>query len=55
MRAGNPVVLVPDEEYRKKFTDEPGKYFTHHLFAPYEFLVRRYYGPAAGGAGGTQK
>lgn len=54
MRAGNPVVLVPDEEYRKKFTDEPGKYFTHHLFAPYEFLVRRYY-PVAGGGGTTQK
>ena len=45
MRAGTPIVLVPDAEYRKKFTENgANRYFVHHLFEPYQFLIRQYYG-----------
>lgn len=43
MRAGSPIVLMPDEEYHKKFLEKPGVYFTHHLFEPYIFLMKKYY------------
>lgn len=42
-RTGTPVVLVPDDTYRNRFPDMPGNYFTHHLFDPYIFLVKRMY------------
>jgi hypothetical protein len=42
-RAGSPIVLVPDEAYRERFPERPGNYFTHHLFEPYVFLVKRRY------------
>jgi hypothetical protein len=43
MRAGSPIVLLPDEEYHKKFIEKSGVYFTHHLFEPYIFLMKKYY------------
>jgi pimeloyl-ACP methyl ester carboxylesterase len=43
MRAGIPIVLMPDEEYRNKFPVDPQKPFGHHLFASYASLVMKYY------------
>lgn len=43
MRAGNPVVLIPDEEYRQLFKETEKNYFVHHQFAPYYFLTKKYY------------
>jgi hypothetical protein len=42
MRAGNPVVLIPDDEYRQQFkgTDD---YFIHHGFKAYYFLTKKHY------------
>lgn len=43
MRAGIPVLLLPDAGYHEKFPPEQGKYFTHHLFEPYRYLINKYY------------
>ena len=43
MRAGTPVILMPDEAYHQKFPYNADKFFTHHLFAPYYFLAVKYY------------
>jgi len=43
MRAGVPVILVPDEEYRRQFPESNTNFFTHHLFKPYYMLVKKYY------------
>ncbi|MBS1653803.1 MAG: lipase family protein [Bacteroidetes bacterium] len=43
MRAGVPIVLQPDEEYRKIFPDSTTEVFIHHLFAPYYYLIKKYY------------
>lgn len=43
MRAGTPVVLVPDEEYNRKFPDTANNVFHHHLFEPYYYLVTKMY------------
>ena len=43
-RAGVPIVLQPDSEYYKKFPDLPGKVFQHHMFEPYLWMTRKYYG-----------
>ena len=43
MRAGTPVILMPDDEYNKLFPEKEGSYFTHHLFRPYYFLLKKWY------------
>ncbi len=43
MRAGTPVVLEPDAEYYKQFSDTSSNVFEHHLFEPYYYLVKKYY------------
>jgi hypothetical protein len=43
MRAGIPIILMPDEEYNKAFPSTPDSFFIHHLFAPYYWLVRKWY------------
>lgn len=43
-RAGLPVILQPNVEYYKQFPNETTNVFQHHLFAPYYFLVKQYYG-----------
>ncbi|MDV6224353.1 lipase family protein [Flavitalea sp. BT771] len=43
-RAGVPIVLQPDSIYYQKFPDIPGRVFQHHLFEPYYWMVKRYYG-----------
>ena len=47
MRAGSPVVLMPDEAYFQKFTNDPLKnraVWTHHGFDAYVWLLRKDYG-----------
>ncbi len=43
MRAGSPIVLIPDAAYDEKFKDEGKDDFLHHHFAPYYFLIQKYY------------
>ncbi|WP_276504288.1 lipase family protein [Terrimonas pollutisoli] len=43
MRAGTPVVLMPDEPYKAKFPDNKQTPFVHHSFAAYYFLASKYY------------
>jgi len=43
MRAGSPVILLPDEAYRQRFPDNGKDFFLHHHFAPYYFLLKRQY------------
>ncbi len=43
VRAGVPVVLIPDEEYRRKFPDTSANIFRDHLFGPYYYLVSKTY------------
>ena len=43
MRAGSPVILMPDKEYMEKFPESDKSYFVHHLFAPYYFLLKKIY------------
>ena len=42
-RAGVPIVLIPDETYWQKFPNSPDKYFAHHLYDAYHFLLVKYY------------
>jgi hypothetical protein len=43
MRAGVPIVLQPYEAYKTAFPDDPKKTFMHHLFKPYEMMIKKYY------------
>lgn len=43
MRAGVPIVLMPDEAYRRKFPDGGGEFFIHHLFDAYYWLLKKDY------------
>lgn len=44
MRAGTPVILMPDELYRQKFpSDGKDKAFIHHLYASYSYLLKTIY------------
>ena len=44
MRAGTPVILMPDELYRQKFpSDGKDKAFIHHLYASYSYLLNTIY------------
>lgn len=40
MRAGIPIILMPDEEYRQKFPDNEDKVFIHHFPEPYMYLLQ---------------
>ncbi|HWJ90010.1 MAG TPA: hypothetical protein VNR87_02815 [Flavisolibacter sp.] len=42
-RAGFPIVLQPDEIYRRRFPDDPKKVFVHHMLEPYYYLSSLYY------------
>ncbi|HVU54779.1 MAG TPA: lipase family protein [Puia sp.] len=42
-RAGVPIVLQADSAYYQKYPDLPDKVFQHHMFAPYNWMVQRYY------------
>lgn len=44
MRAGTPVIFMPDDSYKQQFPDDTNKPFTHHMFAPYYFLLKKIYG-----------
>lgn len=43
MRAGVPIVLMPDTDYHKLFPYNKEKPFMHHMFAAYDYLVGRIY------------
>jgi pimeloyl-ACP methyl ester carboxylesterase len=43
VRAGVPIVLVPDDAYYKQFAGMKENVFMHHLFDQYYFLVKRIY------------
>lgn len=44
MRAGVPIVLMPDEEYKKQFVFDGKNVFIHHMPLPYYTLAWKYYG-----------
>ena len=43
MRAGNPVILMPDKDYYEKFPDSREHIFVHHSFYAYYFLLKKEY------------
>lgn len=42
-RAGNFIILQPDEEYNTRFPDLKEKVFQHHMLQPYLFLLRKHF------------
>lgn len=42
-RAGNFIILQPDEEYKTRFPDLKEKTFQHHMLQPYLFLLKKQY------------
>lgn len=52
MRAGTPVILMPDQEYYTRFPDDPTKgmgIWSHHTFNAYYSLLKKDYGKVAQG------
>lgn len=46
MRAGTPVILMPDAQYRRQFpSDGKDKAFIHHLYPSYSYLLKMIYKP----------
>jgi hypothetical protein len=43
MRAGTPVVLMPNAAYYEKFPDNMDKVFIHHMMEPYLYLLNEIY------------
>lgn len=43
MRAGTPVILMPDADYFQKYPSKSENLFLHHLFAPYYYLLEKNY------------
>ncbi|WP_346236446.1 lipase family protein [Niabella insulamsoli] len=43
MRAGSPIVLMPDEAYQQRFKEDGKDQFVHHHFAPYYYLIQKHY------------
>lgn len=41
VRTGNQIVLLPDEDYKKKYVDDPDKIFMHHMILPYYDLFKK--------------
>lgn len=44
MRAGVPVILLPDAAYYQKYGKDDADKFAHHHFAPYLYLLQKQYG-----------
>jgi lipase (class 3) len=42
-RAGIPIILMPDEDYRRKFPESDKNYFVHHGFNAYYDLLKKNY------------
>lgn len=42
VRAGIPIILMPDAAYYQRFPDQKDKIFLHHLFEPYMYLIEKY-------------
>jgi hypothetical protein len=45
MRAGAPIILLTDEEYLQRFPDSDQRFFVHHNFSAYYFLLKKWYTP----------
>ncbi len=43
MRAGCPIILMPDTAYWQRFKDSGKDYFLHHHFEPYYYLLKKQY------------
>lgn len=43
MRAGIPIVLMTDENYYNQFQESDEKFFIHHLYAAYSYLLKKWY------------
>jgi pimeloyl-ACP methyl ester carboxylesterase len=43
MRAGIPIILMPDEEYNRLYPYDKDKVFMHHMFQAYYFLLKKNY------------
>jgi hypothetical protein len=43
MRAGTPVILMPDAAYFSNFPESRKNVFIHHMFDPYNYLARKLY------------
>jgi hypothetical protein len=43
MRAGTPIILMPDEDYYKQFPQTSNNVFTHHMFTSYYYLLKKWY------------
>jgi hypothetical protein len=43
-RAGNFIILQPNEAYRNLFPDSADKVFQHHMIRPYYFLLQQQFG-----------
>ena len=44
MRAGVPIVLVPDAAYKAQYPDDPKQIWIHHMPYAYYVLAEKYYG-----------
>ena len=44
MRAGIPIILMPDEDYRSKYPESNTNYFVHHMYVAYAYLLKKWYG-----------
>jgi predicted lipase len=47
MRAGVPIVLMADEEYKKQYPEVSKNIFAHHALNPYYMLTQKWYGDTA--------
>lgn len=47
VRTGTTIVLVPDDQYREKYPDNPETIFMHHVHTPYIKLAERMFLPSA--------
>lgn len=43
MRAGTAIILMPDKEYYEQFPESNSKFFTHHGFKAYSYLLKKWY------------
>jgi hypothetical protein len=48
MRAGTPIVLMPNAEYYSLFPNDDKNPFIHHMFKPYAWLLEHQYPVASG-------
>lgn len=43
MRAGTPIVLMTDADYYARFPESEDRFFLHHSFSPYYYLLKKWY------------